>query len=179
MLQSPHLQINLASFTHLFCPAISLLPLLLAYLLYAATIVYFYQYIIHHCANYFPPRWTSLNSQDHLPHTLPHECLHCYWMLPPADNMFIIDLDQGHTSKRASSTTSTLPSRSPSPKLWYVEPGQLPTATTLELEKVLRLLSFLWLCVPPDRITASTGLYSAYADISMFSRYCLVCYFPL
>ena len=54
MLQSPHLQINLPSFTHLFCLAIPLLPLLLAYLLYAATIVYFYQYIIHHCANYLP-----------------------------------------------------------------------------------------------------------------------------
>ena len=49
--------------------------------------------------------------------------------------MFVIDLDRGHTSKRASSTASTLPSWSPSPKLQYVEPGQLPTATTLELEK--------------------------------------------
>ena len=56
-------------------------------------------------------------------------------MLPPVDDMFVIDLDQGHTSKRASSNASTLPSRSPSPELRYVELGQLSAATALELEK--------------------------------------------
>ena len=40
-------------------------------------------------------------------------------------------------------------------------------------------LHFFPLCVPPDRFTASTGLYLAYADISILSRYCLVHYFPL
>ena len=46
-------------------------------------------------------------------------------------------------------------------------------------EPLLRLLSFLHLCVPPDRVTASTGLYSAYADISMVSRRLSISYFPL
>ena len=49
--------------------------------------------------------------------------------------MLVISLDQGHTSKRESSTASTLPSWSPSPKLQYIELGQLPTATALELKK--------------------------------------------
>ena len=49
--------------------------------------------------------------------------------------MLVISLNQGHTSKRKSSTASTLPSQSPSPELQYIEPGHLPAATALELEK--------------------------------------------
>ena len=49
--------------------------------------------------------------------------------------MFAIDLDRGHTSKRESSIASTLSSRSPSPELRYIEPGQLFPTTALELEK--------------------------------------------
>ena len=37
--------------------------------------------------------------------------------------------------KGESPAMSTFPSRSPSPELQYIEPGHLPAATTLELEK--------------------------------------------
>ena len=56
-------------------------------------------------------------------------------MLPSTYDMFAIDLDRGHTPKRESSTVSTLSSRSPSPELRYIEPGQLSPTTALELEK--------------------------------------------
>jgi len=49
--------------------------------------------------------------------------------------MFVIDLDRGRSTKGTSSNASTLSSRSPSPELRYIEPGRLPAATALELEK--------------------------------------------
>ena len=45
-------------------------------------------------------------------------------------------------------------------------------------QMLLHLLSFLHLYVPPDRLTAYTRLYSAYADISMLSRCSSISYFP-
>ena len=145
MLQSPHLQINLPSFTRLFCLALPLISLLLAYLLYATTIVYFYQYIIYHCTNHLSPGWTSFSSQDCPSYTLPHKCLHCHWMFPSAYDMFAIDLDWGHTPKRESSIASTLSSWSPSPKLQYIELGQLSPATAVELEKDQKgNISYIW-----------------------------------
>ena len=34
-------------------------------------------------------------------------------------------------------------------------------------------------CILPDHLTASTGLYLAYADISILSRHSPIHYFPL